>query len=67
VDESDISCVASADWPDLYHGIQETDIGPLEPHEGHHDATFVFRPDVKHVSRAYVLCQYAVRREPEKH
>jgi hypothetical protein len=61
VEEMDMTCVASADQPCLYHGIGETAVGPLEPQGGHQDATFVFRPDVRHVSRAYLLCRYTAR------
>jgi hypothetical protein len=57
-EETDMLCVASREWPELYHGIVETQLGPLSPQEGHREVRFRFRKDVEHVSRAYLFCRY---------
>jgi len=58
-EETDMLCVTSREWPELYHGIVETQLGPLSPQEGHREVRFRFRKDVEHVSRAYLFCRYS--------
>ncbi len=68
--EVDMQCVAGKDWPELYHGIREIHIGPLAPHDGHHELKFRFPKDVRGVLRAYLFCNYRAERQvcrPREH
>ncbi|MDZ7363649.1 MAG: insecticidal toxin complex protein [candidate division KSB1 bacterium] len=53
-----INCVASAEWPCLYHGVLDIRLGPL-PQSGHHDlGTFRFPSGIGEISRAFLFCGY---------
>jgi hypothetical protein len=55
--EIGIRCVASADWPALYHGVVGTRLGPLD--EAHRcRATFEFPRRLHDVPRVFLLCHY---------
>lgn len=58
----ELHCVASADWPGLYHGVLEgVDFGPLG-HGGDRElGVFRFPARLGRVSRAFLVCRYAVR------
>jgi Tc toxin complex TcA C-terminal TcB-binding domain len=61
LEEEDMLCVASEDWPELYYGVLATRLGPLASREGrHHEAKFRFHPEVGEVSRAYLFCKYSM-------
>jgi hypothetical protein len=59
-------CVASAEWPDLYHGVADREdlgeaIGPLGYVADRELVTWEFPPDIGEISRAYVVCGYETR------
>ncbi len=59
-----ISCVASEEWPELYYGIVETEVGRLE-RDGHGpELEFRFPAEIGKVEQVYLLCQY---RRSERH
>ncbi|MEA2343066.1 MAG: hypothetical protein QOF63_1235, partial [Thermoanaerobaculia bacterium] len=54
----EIACIASSEWPCLFHGVIETTIPPLGPH-GHYDmGAFRFPDGVGEIRRAYLICGY---------
>ena len=57
----EITCVASEEWPDLYHGVLDLRMGPLAQRADHNLGTFRFPPDVGEISRAFLLCGYDVK------
>ena len=62
-----IECVASKEWPGLFHGVLETEL-PLLHQDGYRDiGTFRFHRGVGEISRAFLLCGYATtnQRYPE--
>lgn len=51
-----VECIASADWPELFHGVvDEVDVGALQ-HSG--GMTFCFPACAGTVSRVFMFCQY---------
>jgi hypothetical protein len=55
-----INCIASAEWPGLYHGVLDIELGPLAQ-SGHADlGTLRFPADIGQVSRAFLVCGYDV-------
>ncbi|HLG60443.1 MAG TPA: hypothetical protein VKY19_00815 [Ktedonosporobacter sp.] len=58
----EITCVASDEWPDLFHGVLDIRLGPLAQRADHDPGTFKFPPDLDMVSRAFLLCGYDVKR-----
>jgi hypothetical protein len=57
----DMTCVASAEWPDLFHGVlDDIHVRPLAQN-GYHDlGTFRLPADTGEVERAFLLCSYEV-------
>jgi hypothetical protein len=53
-----VSCVQSGEWPDLYSGLFETEIGPIRKGGMHPEIEFRFPHDVGEVETFYLLCQY---------
>jgi len=53
-----VSCLRSEEWPDLYYGLLETDIGPLGQRGKRPEIEFRFPLDVGEVETVYLLCQY---------
>jgi hypothetical protein len=64
-DEVDLRCVASADYPRLYHGTMEVDLGPVGDHR-RAEMTLEFPPTAPAVTRVFVMCHYEVV-ERERH
>jgi Tc toxin complex TcA C-terminal TcB-binding domain len=58
----EITCVASEEWPDFYHGVLDIRLGPLAQRADHDLGTFRFPPEMGIVSRAFLLCGYNVKR-----
>jgi len=59
-DAQNIYCIASADWPGLYHGVLDIPLGPLN-HEGEqHLGTFRFPPNIDSVCNIFLFCSYSV-------
>lgn len=53
-----INCIASAEWPCLYHGVLDISLGPLNQ-GGHRDlGTFEFPPAIGEIARAFLFCGY---------
>ena len=59
-DEVEIDCASSADWPDLYHGVGNVKVGPLDRWRDHHDLILTFDKTLPELTRAFILCQYEV-------
>jgi hypothetical protein len=55
---SHIACIRSADWPELYHGVLETAIGPLGKHGKRTEIEFRFPAKVGELESLFLLCQY---------
>lgn len=53
-----VECVASDEWPWLFHGVLEMQL-PLLHGDNHQDiGTFIFTRDVKELSRMFLFCTY---------
>ena len=59
-DETEISCVSSADWPNLYNGVGEIKIGPINRRRECHSMTLTFGGHFCELERAFLLCRYEV-------
>ena len=57
-DELEITCVTSADWPKLYHGVAEVDIGPIDSCHKHRSLTLSVNRHARKMTRAFMLCRY---------
>lgn len=57
-----ITCIASAEYPHLYHGVLDVHLGPLSEYEHHNFGTFKFPPDMGKISGAFLLCGYSVKK-----
>jgi hypothetical protein len=55
-----IDCIASADWPGLYHGVLDIQSGPLHHNADHDLGAFRFPRDSGVVSNAFLFCGYEV-------
>jgi hypothetical protein len=58
---TDIHCVASAEWPDLYHGVLDVDLHRLRPlarGEEHELGMFRFPAASGRIRRAFLVCGY---------
>ncbi len=60
-DIREIDCVASAEWPGLYHGVLDVELGPVSGSREHDMGLFCFATCPGDVSRAFVLCHYETR------
>ncbi|GHO56150.1 neuraminidase-like domain-containing protein [Ktedonobacter robiniae] len=58
----EITCVASEEWPDFYHGVLDIRLGPLAQRTDHDLGTFRFPTETSMVARAFLLCGYDVKR-----
>ena len=59
-DVVNVDCVASADWPCLFHGVLTLCLGPLCGNEVNELGTFMFPHDVGIVPRVFLICGYEV-------
>jgi hypothetical protein len=57
----DIDCVASAEWPALYHGVLDVPLGRLGHREEHDLGTLRFPCAGSAVTRAFLVCGYDVQ------
>ena len=48
----------SEEWPDLYYGLFETEIGPVGKRGARPEIEFRFPHDAGEVETVYLLCQY---------
>jgi len=53
-----VPCVRSEEWPDLYYGLLETEIGPIGKRENRSAIEFLFPHGAGEVEKIYLLCQY---------
>lgn len=53
-----VPCLASAEWPDLYYGVFDTDMGPLGREDERAEAIFRFGREVGGVTRMFAFCHY---------
>ena len=68
VEQRTITCVASTEWPDLYHGVLDLKRRPIAIRDERHDVgTFCFPHHTGHVSEAFLFCNYEVKRVRELH
>jgi len=68
VERHTITCVASAEWPELYHGVLELKRYPIAVHgERRHVGRFCFPDRMGHVSQAFLFCGYEAKRAREVH
>ncbi|HMG76427.1 MAG TPA: neuraminidase-like domain-containing protein [Pyrinomonadaceae bacterium] len=58
--EPRVSCIASAEWPTLYHGVFDIKVGPLQRQRRPHRLVFRFPACAGLVSRAFLFCHYEV-------
>lgn len=56
-----VRCFASAEWPNLYHGVIEVRLGPLSQSGSEEVGTFDFPCEMGEISRAFLLCGYEAR------
>jgi hypothetical protein len=59
-----ITCVASAEWPGLYHGVIDLKQKPLSVRDERHVGTFRFPKHTGSVSHAFLFCGYTAERAP---
>ena len=62
-DEVEIFCVSSADWPNVYQGIGEIDLAPIDRCHECHYLTLTFRGQPCALERAFLLLRYEVIEE----
>lgn len=53
-----VVCVRSEEWPDLYYGLFEAEIGPIGKRAASPEIEFRFPHDVGEVETVYLLCRY---------
>jgi hypothetical protein len=58
--EVEVICVSDSACPQLYHGLGEIRIGPLDECRRRHSLTLTFRELSGRLTRAYLLCRYQV-------
>ncbi|GCE06809.1 neuraminidase-like domain-containing protein [Dictyobacter aurantiacus] len=56
-----ITCVASEEWPHLYHGVLDVRSGPLAQRADRNLGIFSFPTETGVISRAFLLCGYDVK------
>ena len=56
-----VSCVRTEEWPNLYYGLFETEIGPVGKREARPEIELRFPDDLGTVESVYLLCQYNAR------
>jgi hypothetical protein len=59
-DEHEFQCVGSVEWPELFHGAVDVQLGPLH---GRHKVEGEFRFEHLHsrIRRAWLICHYEAR------
>jgi hypothetical protein len=62
VKRHNITCVASAEWPGLYHGVLDLQREPIAVHDERHVGPFRFPKHVGPVPHAFLFCGYGVKR-----
>ncbi|MGA2167154.1 MAG: neuraminidase-like domain-containing protein [Terracidiphilus sp.] len=53
-----VSCIASEEWPDLYCGVFDTEVGPLGRTSEQSEVGFRFPAEIGEVERVFLLCRY---------
>jgi hypothetical protein len=57
-DTARVSCMRTEEWPDLYYGLLETEIGPVGRREARPEIEIRFPHHAGTVESLYLLCQY---------
>jgi hypothetical protein len=60
-----VPCLRSEEWPDLYYGLFETEIGPIGKRGNRPEIELRFQHHGSEVEKMYLLCQY--KRERDGH
>lgn len=55
-----LPCLASAEWPNLYHGVLDVRLGALSRSGNEELGTFGFPSDMGRISRVFLFCGYEV-------
>jgi hypothetical protein len=55
-----ITCVASSEWPDLYHGVLEFEPRPLPDDSSREFGTLRFTSPADRIERVFLMCGYQV-------
>ena len=63
-EEADVQCFAGETGPDLYCGIFDTHLGPLDREHRHTEFEFRFPDEIRCLERVFLLCRYRVHPEP---
>lgn len=58
----DVDCIASAEWPGLYHGMLDLPLGPLGQRGNHDLGTLAFPRSAGLISHVFLVCQYEASR-----
>jgi Tc toxin complex TcA C-terminal TcB-binding domain/Protein of unknown function (DUF2934) len=53
-----VSCIASEEWPDLYYGILDAQVGPLGTNGRRSELAFRFPVETGELERIFLLCRY---------
>jgi hypothetical protein len=62
-DEVDLRCVASADYPGLYHGAMDIRLGPMAERM-RTEVTFEFPATAPAITRVFLMCHYEAPPQP---
>jgi hypothetical protein len=59
-----VNCIATPDWPHLYHGVLNCNFGPVEESNENHFGRFRFPHDLTSIRGIYLLCHYEIYVKP---
>jgi hypothetical protein len=57
-DRQGLRCVATEEWPDLYYGTVETQLGPIGRDQRRTEIEFEFPENSGRIERVFLLCRY---------
>jgi hypothetical protein len=58
-----IPCIASVEWPCLFHGVLDISLGPLCDDRYYELGTFRFEQDMHQIASVYLFCRYEFSRK----
>ena len=59
-----INCIATPDWPNLFHGVLDCNFGPIGGNGDHEFGRLRFPRDLMNIQDIYLLCRYEVYVKP---
>jgi hypothetical protein len=62
----DLSCVGTDEWPDLYYGTLETQLGPIARDHRRTEVEFEFPEHTGRIERVFLLCRYRRWQHPRE-